>query len=96
MRQNVLAHIPPSCQEFREIISKSIACFKYGETLDRTFLNITAVGRDVEQNHTCICNDNNWSEYTVCLKDSSRCVLTTDVSCLRDKDAEAVLKLPAS
>ena len=51
------------------------------------------MGRDVEQKYTWICNDKNWSEYTVCIKDSSRCVLTTDVSCLRDKDAEAVLKL---
>ena len=74
MRQNTLAHIPPSCQEFREINSKSTPCFKNGETLDRTFLNITAVGRDVEQNYTCICDDNNWSEYTVDIKDSSRCV----------------------
>ena len=59
MRQNILAHIPPSCQEFREIIviTKSIPCFKCGETLDITVLSITAVGRDVEQNCTCIRND---------------------------------------
>ena len=63
MRQNMLAHVPPSCQEFREIIVKSIPCFKYGKTLDVTFLNITAVGRGVEQNYRCFCYDKNWSEY---------------------------------
>ncbi|MEP3682181.1 MAG: GIY-YIG nuclease family protein, partial [Ekhidna sp.] len=30
MRPNILSNIPPSCQEFRECIIKSVLCFKYG------------------------------------------------------------------
>ena len=71
MCQKTLAYILPSCQESRKNIVKSIPRLKLGETLDITSLNITAVGRDVERNYACICNDKNWSEYTVCIKDSS-------------------------
>ena len=33
--------------------------------------------------------------YAVCIKDGSTCVLTTDVTCLKDINAEGVLKLQA-
>ena len=33
--------------------------------------------------------------YAVCIKDGSTCVLTTDVTCLEDINAEGVLKLQA-
>ena len=36
-----------------------------------------------------------WSTYTVCIKDGSTWVLITDVTCLKDINAEAVLKLQA-
>ena len=56
MRPNILSHIPPMCQAFRECIVKSIPCFKYGETMDGAFLDtsIIIVGRDENQEYHCI------------------------------------------
>ena len=48
-RPNILSHIPPTCQAFRECIVKSIPCFKYGGNMDGTFLNTSIVGRDENQ-----------------------------------------------
>ena len=45
---------------------------------------------------SCICAEPFWSKHAVCIKDGSTCVLTTDVTCLKDiNNAEAVLKLQA-
>ena len=45
--------------------------------------------------YNCIRAEPSWSKYAVCIKDGSTCVLTTDVACLKDINAEAVLKLQA-
>ena len=95
MRPNNLSHIPPTCQPFRECIVKSIPCFKYGDTMDGTFLNTSIVGRDENQEYHCICAGPFWSKYDVCVEDGSTCVLTTDVTRLKDINAGAVLKLHA-
>ena len=63
--------------------------------MDGTFLNTSIVGRDENQEYNCICPEPFWSKYAVCIKDGSTCVLTTDVTCLKDINAEAVLKLQA-
>ena len=63
--------------------------------MDGTFLNTSIVGRDENQEYYCTCAEPFWSKYAVCIKDGSTCVLTTDVTCLKDINAEAVLKLQA-
>ena len=95
MRPNILSNFPPTCQAFRECIIKSIPCFKCDDTMDGTFLNTRIVGRDENQEYHCICTEPFWSKYGVCIKDGSTCVLTTDVICLKDINAETVLKLQA-
>ena len=74
---------------------ETISCFKYGQTLDSFFHNASAVARDINQDFQCICGNSRWSKYAVCMKDGSLCVLTTDAECLKQKDAEAILKLQA-
>ena len=76
-RPNILSHIPPTCQAFRECIVKSIPCFKYGGNMDGTFLNTSIVGRDENQEYYCICAEPFWSKYAVCIKD---CLLYTSPS----------------
>ena len=95
MRPNILSHIPPTCQASRECIVKSIPCFKYDDTMDGTFLNTSIVGRDENQEYNCICAEPFWSKYAVCIEDGSTCVLTTDVTCSKDINAKAVMKLQA-
>ena len=63
--------------------------------MDRTILSKCIVGRDENQEYHGIYEKPFWSKYAVCIKDLSTCVLTTDVTCLKDIDAEAVLKLQA-
>ena len=46
VRPNILSHIPPTCQAFKECIVKSIPCFKYGDTMDGTFLNTSNEARE--------------------------------------------------
>ena len=59
------------------------------------FLNGTRVGRDEEQKCDCICNQEHWKPYCVPVFDGTSCVVTTDVSCLSNKNAAAVLSLQA-
>ena len=62
--------------------------------MDETSLNTSIVGRDENQEYHCICAEPFWPKYAVCIKDGSTCVLTTDVTCLKDINAEVVLKFP--
>lgn len=95
MRQNLLSLMPLSARQIRDSIIKTVPGFKYGETTDRMLLNSTNVGREVGRDCECICGDDHWSQYSVELKDKTFCVVTTDTSCLRSKNAEEVLKLQA-
>ena len=63
--------------------------------MDGTFLNTGIGGRDENQEYHCICAEPFWSKYAVCIQDGSTWVLTTDVTCLKDINAEAVLRLQA-
>ena len=54
MRPNILSHIPPTCQAFRECIVKSIPCFKYGMRPFWILLRSSMVGRDENQEYHCI------------------------------------------
>ena len=64
--------------------------------MDRFLLNGTNVGRDHDQQSTCICHLPCWKPYVVRLtKSGRRIVLTTDVSCLGNAHAQAVLDLQA-
>ena len=82
MRPNILSRIPPVCVGFRESITETIPCFKYGQTLDSFFLNASAVARDINQDFQCVCENSRWSKYAVCIKDGSLCVLRADAECL--------------
>lgn len=95
MRPNILSRIPPELKEFRDCILETIPCFKYGEALDSMYINTTAVGRDANEESECICGQPHWSKYTVKVKDGSKCVVTTDADCLRNKHAAAILRLQA-
>ena len=68
MRPNILSHIPSSCRAFRECNIKSVPCFTYGDTMGYSFLNTTKVGRDEDQQYSCICAEPFWSKYAVCIK----------------------------
>ena len=59
--------------------------------MDGTFSNTSMVGRDENQEYISICAEPFWSKYAVCIEDGSTCMLTTDVTCLKDINAEAVL-----
>ena len=83
MRLNILSKVPPVCVGFRESIMETIACFKYGETLEYFFLNASAVARDINQNFQYICGNCRLSRLSmpyISSKDGSLCVLlaTTD------------------
>lgn len=67
----------------------------YGDIMDRAYIYSTTVGRVVEQQHHCICNDGFWKQYAITIKDASKCVLTTDTECLRDNNVAAALKTQA-
>ena len=51
---SLLVHLPQG--EFRDTIRTTIPAFHYGETMDRFILNGTNVGRDHDQQSTCICH----------------------------------------
>lgn len=95
MRDNILSLLPPCARVFREIVAQTVPRFKYGQTTDRMFLTGTGVGREIDRDCTCICNDAHWKQYAVVVKDGSTCVVTTDTNCLRNVNAAAVLRLQA-
>ena len=95
VRPNILSKMPPVCVGFRESIVETIPCFTYGETLDFFFLNASAVAPDINQNFQCIRGNSRGSKYAVCIKDGFLCVPITDAEYLKQKDAEAILKLQA-
>ena len=51
---SLLVHLPQG--EFRDTMRTIISAFHYGETMDRYILNGTNVGRDYDQQSTCICH----------------------------------------
>ena len=81
--------------EFKDTIRTTIPAFHYGATMDRFLLNGTNVGRDHDQQSTCICHLPCWKPYVRLTKSGRRIVLTTDVSCLGNAHAQAVLDLQA-
>lgn len=96
MRPNILSHIPSELAEFKDAVQRIIPCFKYGERSEGMYINTTAVARDANQHeYRCLCNDEWWQKYAVLMKDGTRCMVTTDASCLRDNNAAAVLELQA-
>ena len=90
---SLLVLLPQS--EFKDTIRTTIPAFHYGATMDRFLLNGTNVGRDHDQQSTCICHLPCWKPYVRLTKSGRRTVLTTDVSCLGNAHAQAVLDLQA-
>ena len=90
---SLLAHLPQG--EFRDTIRITIPAFHYGETIDRFILNGTNVGRDSDQQSTCICHLPRWKPYLRLTKSGRSTVLTTDASCLGSTHAQAVFELQA-
>ncbi len=95
MRLNLLSLIPESARLVRNAIYATIPGFKYGSITDKMFLNGPEVGRDLDHDCTCICQFQHWKPYCVKISDGSSCVVTTDMSCLGNHNAAAVLSLQA-
>jgi len=95
MRPTILSLIPLAARKVRDAISNTIPGFKYGGVTDHMFLNGPQVGRDLDVECECICNLQHWKPYRVPLVDGFLSVVTTDTSCLRNKNAAAVLGLQA-
>ena len=68
----------------------------YGDVTDKMFLNGTGVGREVDRDCVCICESEHWKPYAVPTVDGTGCVITTDTSCLLNKNAAAALDLQGS
>ena len=90
---SLLALLPQG--DFRDAIRTTIPAFFYGETIDRMMINTTNVGRNPDQQSTCICHMPRWQPYVKLTKTGRRVVITTDASCLENIHAQAILELQA-